>query len=68
MGFVVSRQVGNAVVRNRVKRRMRHLVRHLATPGPVDAVVRALPPAAADPGTLAEDLASAWSRAARKVA
>ena len=27
VGFVVSKQVGNAVVRNRVKRRLRHAVR-----------------------------------------
>ncbi len=27
VGFIVSRAVGNAVVRNRVKRRLRHLVR-----------------------------------------
>lgn len=67
VGFVVSKGVGNAVVRNRVKRRLRHLVRELDTPSAVDAVVRALPPAAADPGTLAADLASAWSRAAKKV-
>lgn len=67
VGFVVSKQVGNAVVRNRVKRRLRHLVRELPTPAPVDAVVRALPSAAADPGTLAADLSSAWARAARKV-
>ena len=49
VGFVVSRAVGNAVVRNRVKRRLRHLVRgHLASlPGSAVLVVRALPPAAA---------------------
>ena len=49
VGFVVSRAVGNAVVRNRVKRRLRHLVReHLATlPGSAVLVVRALPAAAA---------------------
>jgi ribonuclease P protein component len=48
VGFVVSRAVGNAVVRNRVKRRLRHLVReHLASlPGSAVLVVRALPPAA----------------------
>ena len=50
-GFVVSRAVGNAVVRNRVRRRLRHLVRDrlpelaVLTPGAV-LVVRALPAAA----------------------
>lgn len=47
-GFVVSRAVGPAVVRNRVRRRLRHLV--LARLGELPAgsrlVVRALPPAA----------------------
>lgn len=51
-GFVVSRAVGGAVVRNRVKRRLRHLTRqHLpdlsAGPGSGVLVVRALPAAAA---------------------
>ena len=51
VGFVVSRAVGNAVVRNRVRRRLRHLVRDrlpelsVLTPGAV-IVVRALPSAA----------------------
>jgi ribonuclease P protein component len=47
VGFVVSRAVGNAVVRNRVQRRLRHLVRaHLSTlPDGAVLVVRALPPA-----------------------
>jgi ribonuclease P protein component len=47
-GFVVSKAVGNAVVRNTVKRRLRHLVRsRLADlPPGTDLVVRALPAAA----------------------
>jgi ribonuclease P protein component len=48
VGFVVSRAVGGAVVRNRVRRRLRHLVRERLgdlPPGSV-AVVRALPAAA----------------------
>jgi ribonuclease P protein component len=49
-GFVVSKAVGNAVTRNRVKRQLRHLVAgELAhTPIGVAVVVRALPPAAPD--------------------
>lgn len=47
-GFVVSKAVGDAVTRNKVKRRLRHLVRdHLADlPAGSDIVVRALPSAA----------------------
>ena len=48
VGFVVSKAVGNAAVRNRVKRRLRHQAReHVPTlPGSAVLVVRALPPAA----------------------
>jgi ribonuclease P protein component len=54
-GFVVSKKVGNAVVRNRVRRRMSEIVRaRLPLDPPVDVVVRALPAAGiADYGTLA---------------
>jgi ribonuclease P protein component len=47
-GFVVSRAVGGAVQRNRVKRRLRHLVRARIDNLPPGAmlVVRALPAAA----------------------
>jgi len=47
-GFVVSRAVGSAVVRNKVRRRLRHLVRDrlAALPPGADLVVRALPAAA----------------------
>jgi ribonuclease P protein component len=47
-GFVVPKTVGVAVVRNRVKRRLRHLVRDRigALPAGTDLVVRALPGAA----------------------
>lgn len=49
VGFVVSKAVGNAVIRNRVQRRLRHLARgHLpALPQGSVLVVRALPAAAA---------------------
>ncbi|MGW4498165.1 ribonuclease P protein component [Micromonospora sp. NPDC004336] len=47
-GFVVSKAVGNAVVRNRVRRRLRHLVRERLAELPPGGtlVVRALPAAA----------------------
>ncbi|WBB78312.1 ribonuclease P protein component [Micromonospora sp. WMMD882] len=47
-GFVVSKAVGPAVVRNKVRRRLRHLVRERldALPAGSTIVVRALPPAA----------------------
>ena len=51
VGFTVSKAVGNAVTRTRVKRRLRHLTReHLAVleelPGRAALVVRAQPAAA----------------------
>lgn len=48
MGFVVSRAVGNAVVRNRVQRRLRHLMRPRVEGFPAGSVlvIRALAPAA----------------------
>jgi ribonuclease P protein component len=65
-GFVVSKAVGNAVVRNRVRRRLRHLVRPLLAtlaPGAL-LVVRALPAAAsASSETLGTDLAAALAAA-----
>jgi ribonuclease P protein component len=47
-GFVVPRSVGGAVVRNAVRRRLRHLVadRLDRLPAATTLVVRALPPAA----------------------
>lgn len=49
VGFVVSKAVGNAVVRNRTKRRLRHLMgaRLQLVPAGAGVVVRALPAAAA---------------------
>jgi len=68
IGFVVSKQVGNAVTRNRVKRRLRHLAtaQLAGTPAGVDLVVRALPRAATAPAEVPADLVSAWSRAVAK--
>ncbi|WP_329280753.1 ribonuclease P protein component [Streptomyces sp. NBC_00691] len=64
-GFVVSKAVGGAVVRNQVKRRLRHLVRDRLTglpPGSL-VVVRALPGAGdAEHAQLARDLDAALQR------
>ncbi|MFT4085038.1 MAG: ribonuclease P protein component [Nocardioides sp.] len=48
VGLVVGKSVGPAVVRNRVKRRLRHLARESLTelPGSAVLVIRALPAAA----------------------
>lgn len=68
MGFVVSKAVGGAVVRNRVKRRLRHLAIPLLTETPpgTRVVVRALPPAARAVD-LGGDLNGAWRGCLRKV-
>ncbi|MET7875495.1 ribonuclease P protein component [Micromonospora profundi] len=61
-GFVVSKAVGNAVVRNKVRRRLRALVRErlAALPAGSTLVVRALPAAAeASYPRLAADLDAA---------
>ncbi|GLY67540.1 ribonuclease P protein component [Amycolatopsis taiwanensis] len=64
-GFVVSKAVGNSVVRHRVTRRLRHLVAaRLGTlPPGATLVVRALPPAAtASSADLGADLDGALKR------
>jgi len=69
VGFVVSRSVGGAVVRNRVKRRLRALVRPMAMEPASNGcriVVRALPYAAIDSKRLPGDVQSAWSSAMAK--
>ena len=70
VGFIVSKAVGNAVVRNRTKRRLREIMR--VRLGELSAgelfVVRALPPAAAASGSqLRDDLAAAVLRAREKL-
>jgi len=68
VGFVVNKQVGNAVTRNRVKRRLRHLMRGpvAALPRGLQVVVRATPLAASRPGRLAGDLAACWRGAVER--
>jgi ribonuclease P protein component len=59
VGFVVSKAVGNAVVRNRTKRVLRHALasRLDRVPAGTDLVVRANPPAADAPsGKLGADV------------
>ena len=65
VGLVVSKAVGSAVVRNRVKRRLRHVMRERITQVPEGTaiVVRALPAAAeASSRQLADQLDSALAR------
>ena len=68
VGFTVSKAVGNAATRNRVKRRLRHLTReHLPSleelPGRAALVVRALPAAAeASYAGLGDDLGRTLGR------
>jgi ribonuclease P protein component len=70
VGFVVSGALGNAVTRNRVKRRLRHIARaHVPdTPVGIDLVVRALPRAATVPAALPADLGSAWHEVVSRLA
>ncbi|HWH26500.1 MAG TPA: ribonuclease P protein component [Pseudolysinimonas sp.] len=61
-GFIVSRAVGGAVERNRVRRRMRAVARELVDAGATgsDVVVRALPGSAqADWATVSADVHTA---------
>ncbi len=69
VGFIVSKAVGNAVTRNRVKRRLRHLSRGLlaSTPEHTLVVVRALPGASSCPDALPGELDAAWTQALRKL-
>ncbi|MFR9730598.1 ribonuclease P protein component [Saccharopolyspora sp. MS10] len=66
VGFVVSKAVGNAVLRHRVTRRLRHLVRDRLDLLPTGTlvVVRALPPAAS---ASSRDLGSDLDAALRKL-
>jgi len=67
-GFVVSKAVGNAVTRNRVRRRLRHLVRDQLDwlPSTAALVIRALPGSAtATPTELRTDLVRCLKQATR---
>lgn len=67
-GFVVSKAVGPAVVRNVVKRRLRAVCRELmgTVPAGTDVIVRALPGSSeVDWTTLHSELAAGVSRIAR---
>lgn len=67
-GFVVSKAVGGAVVRNLVQRRLRHLMRDrlAGLPAGTDVVVRALPSAATRSyADLDADLTAALAAAVR---
>ncbi|MFC7375851.1 MULTISPECIES: ribonuclease P protein component [unclassified Brachybacterium] len=70
VGFVVSKKIGNAVVRNRVTRRLREIARaHLdrLPPGSA-AVMRALPGIEQQPfAALEADVVAALGSAARKL-
>ncbi len=70
VGFVVSRAVGNAVVRNRTKRRLRALVaaRLALMPCGVDVVVRANPAAAASSSSeLGVALDTVWRKVSARL-
>lgn len=69
VGFVVSKAVGNSVVRSRVQRRLRHLAaaRLPQIPAGHDLVVRAHPAAAgAESDQLGRDLDRCLDRALRR--
>lgn len=68
-GLVVSKAVGNSVVRHRMSRRLRHICAELASGEyiDIDFVVRALPPSVdADPDRLRAEVIGAAERAAGK--
>lgn len=70
MGFVVSTKIGNAVVRNRVTRRLREILRDplRQLPGGSGVVVRALPGVdALSFAQLSEEVLAALGGAARKL-
>jgi ribonuclease P protein component len=69
VGLVVPKAVGNAVVRNSVKRRLRHIARDriAETPDGCRIVLRALPAAAVRADALRIDVDSAWRSALERL-
>jgi ribonuclease P protein component len=69
VGFTVTKKIGNAVVRNRMKRRFRELARELIAKGGVAGADHVLIGRAGgierDFGLLREDLAKALAKARR---
>jgi ribonuclease P protein component len=66
VGFVVAKNVGKAVVRNQVKRRLRHAARPLVQSPGLTIVVRAKPAAAkASTAVLKADLDHSFDKAIR---
>jgi ribonuclease P protein component len=65
-GFIVSKQVGGAVTRNRVKRRLRSLAAHTLRdyPGGIECVVRAQAASAEAPFA---ELAEQWTQLVERV-
>lgn len=64
-GFIITRKVGNAVTRNRIRRRLKAICRELIDSGAVgqDVVIRALPASvSADWATLRHEVRGATMR------
>lgn len=67
-GLIVGRKAGGAVVRNQVKRRLRHLAAELIDEiHPMDVVVRTLPAVSIQSRDLSRDLTAAWHKASKVV-
>ncbi len=63
-GLVISKAIGNAVIRHQTSRRLRHICLTLSLPTNADIVIRALPAAGtATSATLARDLNKALKKA-----
>lgn len=62
VGIVVSRKVGKAVVRNRVRRRLRESLKRINLPGAMLIVIAQPQSASADYATLSRDLHQALEK------